>query len=103
MKRVPDHMSELLAGIRGATQVPLCLETDPLARSSGGAGNRNSRKAQLKTGVLPRMEGSSDEGVFDSVGRRSAFHAKSPKMRWLPALEVGEKDGVVGVVGAVEL
>jgi hypothetical protein len=49
------------------------------------------------------MEGSSDEGVFDSVGRRSAFHAKSPKMRWLPALEVGEKDGVVGVVGAVEL
>jgi hypothetical protein len=33
----------------------------------------------------------------------SALHAQSPKARWLPALDVPEKDGVVGVVGAVEL
>jgi hypothetical protein len=46
------------------------------------------------------MEGSSDNGVFDPVGRRSAFRAKS---RWLPALDVAEKDGVVGVVSAVQL
>jgi hypothetical protein len=60
-------------------------------------------QSTTEAGVLTRMEGSSDDGVFDSVGRRSAFHAKSPKTRWLPALEVAEKDGVVGVVGAVEL
>ncbi len=33
----------------------------------------------------------------------TALRAKSPKARWLPALDVPEKDGVVGVVGAVEL